>query len=93
VGGRPAREPQTYSDEETVTVEITIGVQNLTRELVVDSDQTSDEVAAAVAAALSGGNALELLDARGRRIIIPTSSIGYVEIGSEIQRRVGFGTL
>lgn len=74
-------------------MEITIGVQNLPRELVLESDQTSDEVAAAVTAALAGNPALELLDARGRRVIIPTASIGYVEIGSEEQRRVGFGTI
>ena len=75
-----------------MTVEITIGVQNLPRELVLESDQTPDEVAAAVAAALAGNPALELLDSKGRRVIIPTASIGYVEIGSEEQRRVGFGT-
>jgi hypothetical protein len=74
-------------------VEITIGVQNLPRELVVESDQTADQVAAAVAAALGGKPALELVDSRGRRIIVPTASIGYVEIGSESKGRVGFGTL
>lgn len=74
-------------------MEITIGVQNLARELVIESDQTADEVSAAVAAALSGAPALELLDSRGRRLIVPTASIGYVEIGSEAQRRVGFGTV
>jgi hypothetical protein len=76
-----------------VTVEITIGVQNLPRELVLESDQTADEVATAITTALAGNTALELLDSRGRRVIIPTASIGYVEIGSEEQRRVGFGTL
>jgi len=76
-----------------VTVEITIGVQNLPRELVLESDQTPDEVATAVNAALAGKSALELLDSRGRRVIIPTASIGFVEIGSEEQRKVGFGGL
>lgn len=74
-------------------MEITIGVQNLPRELVIESDQTPEEVGEAVTAALAGKTALELLDTRGRRVIIPTASIGYVEIGSEEQRRVGFGTL
>jgi hypothetical protein len=74
-------------------VEITIGVQNLARELVVESDQTAEEVAEAVSAALAGNPALELLDSRGRRVIVPTSSIGYVEIGTEEQRRVGFGAI
>ena len=76
-----------------MTVDITIGVQNLPRELVLESDQTPDEVATAVNAALAGESALELLDSRGRRVIIPTASIGYVEIGSEEQRKVGFGGL
>ena len=76
-----------------MTVEITIGVQNLPREISLESDQTPDEVAAAVAAALSGRPALELVDARGRRVIVPTASIGYVEIGSESKGRVGFGNI
>ncbi len=74
-------------------VDITIGVQNLPREITLESDQTSDEVAAAVAAALAGKPALELLDSKGRRVIVPTASLGYVEIGAESRPRVGFGTI
>ena len=76
-----------------MAVEITIGVQNLPRELVLETDQTPDEVAAAVAAALGGRPALELQDIRGRRIVVPTASLGYVEIGSEAKARVGFGNI
>ncbi len=74
-------------------MEITIGVQNLTRELVIETDQTSDEVTTVVKEALDGGSSIELTDSRGRRIIVPSSSVGYVEIGTEAQRRVGFGSL
>lgn len=74
-------------------MDITIGVQNQPRELVVESDQTSDEVAGLVTAALDGGTILELRDVRGRRILVPTAALGYVEIGSEETRRVGFGSL
>jgi Protein of unknown function (DUF3107) len=74
-------------------VDITIGVQHLTRELVIESDQTSEEVSALVEAALGGKPVLELRDVRGRRVLVPTASIGYVEIGSEETRRVGFGSL
>jgi len=91
--GRYAPGTQGWTKGREVTVEITIGVQNLPRELELESDQTPEEVADAVTAALAGAKALELLDTRGRRVIIPTASIGYVEIGSEEQRRVGFGTL
>lgn len=74
-------------------MDITIGVQNQPRELVIESDQTSDEVARLVSAALDGKPVLELRDTRGRRVMVPTASIGYVEIGTEETRRVGFGTL
>lgn len=74
-------------------MEITIGVQNLPREITIDSDQTSDQIADAVAAALAGKPALELVDERGRRIIVPTAAIGYVEIGAETRGRVGFGSV
>ncbi len=74
-------------------MEVTIGVQNLAREIVVDTDLTAEAVATAVADALGGAPALELTDSRGRRVIVPTASLGYVEIGTEEQRRVGFGSL
>ncbi|WP_454049559.1 DUF3107 domain-containing protein [Cellulomonas sp. Marseille-Q8402] len=74
-------------------MDITIGVQNLPRELVIESDQTADEVTAAVSAALDGKSVLELVDSRGRRVIVPSASIGYVEIGTESKGRVGFGAI
>jgi len=74
-------------------VEITIGVQNLARELVIETDASADDVTRAVSDALSGGPLLELTDTRGRRVLVPAATIGYVEIGSEAQRRVGFGSL
>lgn len=74
-------------------MDITIGVQNLPRELVVESDQTAEQVAAAVAAALESKTVLELVDTKGRRVIVPVATLGYVEIGAETKGRVGFGTL
>ena len=73
-------------------MDVTIGVQNLTREVVVETEESADAVATAVKKALTGGP-LELTDSRGRQVIIPGSAIGYVEIGSEEQRKVGFGAV
>ncbi|GAA2218178.1 DUF3107 domain-containing protein [Promicromonospora sukumoe] len=73
-------------------MDVTIGVQHLPREVVVETDQSADAVATAVKKALTGGP-LELTDSRGRQVIIPGSAIGYVEIGSEEQRKVGFGAV
>ncbi|ACZ29814.1 hypothetical protein Xcel_0776 [Xylanimonas cellulosilytica DSM 15894] len=74
-------------------MEITIGVQNLPRELSVDTDLTADQVAETLKKALADGGVLELTDARGRRVLVPTATIGYVEVGPEETRRVGFGSL
>ncbi|PFG42382.1 uncharacterized protein DUF3107 [Isoptericola jiangsuensis] len=74
-------------------MEITIGVQNLTRELVVETDLKPEGAAKAVRKALEDGTPLEITDAKGRLVIVPSSTIGYVEIGSGEQRPVGFGSL
>ncbi len=71
-------------------MEIRIGIQNVSRELVVETDKTSDEVAAMVTDSLKGGT-LDLTDSKGRRVIVPAASLGYIDIGEEAKRRVGFG--
>jgi len=72
-------------------MEVKIGVQNTPRELVLESAQSPDEVNRAVQEALSGGSVLQLVDERGRQIIVPVASLAYVEIGAEERGRVGFG--
>ncbi|MCA4132344.1 DUF3107 domain-containing protein [Arthrobacter sp. M4] len=72
-------------------MEIKIGIQNVGRELVLESGQNADDVAKAVSDALSNGTELRLTDDKGRQVIIPTNVLGYVEIGVEEVRRVGFG--
>jgi len=75
-------------------VEVKIGVQHANRELVLESEQSPDEVQQAVAEALSGkANLLQLTDDKGRRVIIPADRLAYVEIGEEAIRKVGFGAI
>ncbi|MDQ1680025.1 MAG: hypothetical protein QOI42_884 [Frankiaceae bacterium] len=74
-------------------MEVKIGVLHAPRELSLESTQTPDEVQAAVAAALTSGGVLSLIDEKGRRVIVPVAQLAYVEIGESSNRRVGFGTL
>ncbi|HSU70798.1 MAG TPA: DUF3107 domain-containing protein [Micrococcaceae bacterium] len=74
-------------------MEIKIGIQNVGREIMLDSAQTADEVAKLVSDAMSKGSELRLTDEKGRIIIVPGGSLGYVELGAEESRRVGFGAL
>lgn len=75
-------------------MEVKIGVQFATRELTLESAQTADEVAAAVAEALRADiGVLTLVDEHGRRVLVPADKLAYVEIGETEQRRVGFGAM
>lgn len=75
-------------------MEIKIGVQSASRELVLEIAQTVDELRAAIDAAVSADNGvLDLVDERGRRVLVPGSKIAYVEIGEPEVRKVGFGAM
>lgn len=77
---------------EGVTVEVKIGITDSPRELVLASTQTPAEIEELVSAALSDASGLlRLSDERGRRFLIHTTKIAYVEIGVADARRVGFG--
>jgi hypothetical protein len=72
-------------------VEVKIGVQYAPRELVLESAQTASDVVNAVTEALSGeSGVLDLVDEKGRRILVPVSKLAYVEIDESVARKVGF---
>ncbi|MCV7122983.1 DUF3107 domain-containing protein [Mycobacterium lacus] len=73
-------------------MEVKIGITDSPRELVFTSTQTPDEVEELVSAALrTDSGLLSLSDERGRRFLIHSAKIAYVEIGVADARRVGFG--
>jgi Protein of unknown function (DUF3107) len=73
-------------------VEVKIGIAESPRELVFSSAQTPGEVEELVTAALGEGSGLlSLTDDKGRRFLVHTTKIAYVEIGAADGRRVGFG--
>ena len=74
-------------------MEVKIGIQNIGREIVLESSQEAEAVAKLVGEAITKGTELRLTDEKGRLIIIPANVLGYVEIGAEEVRRVGFGAL
>ena len=72
-------------------MEIKIGIQNVGREIVLESTQDADSVAKIVEEAITKGTELRLKDEKGRLVIVPGKALAYVEIGAEEARRVGFG--
>lgn len=72
-------------------MDIRIGILNSPRELAFESSESAADVSATIAAALEKGAPLvTLTDAKGKHYLVPTAAIGYVEIGSDAARRVGF---
>lgn len=70
---------------------IRIAVTNVSSELSFDSAKSAKEVKSAIDKAIADGSTLSLTDTKGREYLIPAEKIGYVEIGEQTERRVGFG--
>lgn len=73
-------------------MEIKIGVQSVHRELVVETDLSAEQVEEELRKALASDRGVfALTDTKGRRVVVPVASLGFVEIGEDEQRPVGFG--
>ena len=70
---------------------IRIAVTNVSSELTFNTDQNTKEIKAAIEKAIKEGSTLSLTDVKGREFIVPAEKIGYIEIGEQTERRVGFG--
>jgi uncharacterized protein DUF3107 len=72
-------------------VEVKIGVADTHRELTLSTADSPDQVEALVAEAMRNAQGmLSLVDDKGRRYMVPTARVAYVEIGPADSRRVGF---
>lgn len=72
-------------------MEVKIGVQNVNRELVLDSRESTETVQKTVAEALAGDSRiLTLTDSKGRTVLVPTDKLAYVEIGTTTSGMVGY---
>jgi hypothetical protein len=72
-------------------VEVKIGVLHTPREIVLESTLSPAQVEDAVRDALKdSASVLSLVDEKGRRIVVPSGLVAYVEIAEADHRRVGF---
>lgn len=72
-------------------MDIRIGILNSPRELSFETAETAADITATITAAMEkGAPVVSLSDSKGKQYLVPTASIGYVEIGSDSSRRVGF---
>ncbi len=72
-------------------MEVKIGVQHANRELVVETNLSSDEIEKTVSEALKTETGLlSLTDSKGRRVIVPADRLAYIELGTPTAGQVGF---
>ncbi len=72
-------------------MEIKIGLRNLGRELSFESEQSASDVEQTVANAIeSGVKLIKLVDNKGKLFLVPVDALGFIEVGAEEVRRVGF---
>ncbi|MFG1620101.1 DUF3107 domain-containing protein [Nonomuraea wenchangensis] len=73
-------------------MEVKIGVRSVHRELVVETDLSAEQVEEEIRNALSVERGLfAITDVKGRRVIVPVAALGFIEIGEDESRPVGFG--
>lgn len=72
-------------------MDIRIGITNSPREITFESAQSAADIQAVVTKALdSGAKYFTLSDDKGSSYLVPVASFGYIEVGAESPRRVGF---
>ena len=73
-------------------MEVKIGIQNVVRELIVETTTSYEDIEAALAAAVKAEAGILILpDDKGRRVMVPAAAIAYIECSGSESRRVGFG--
>jgi hypothetical protein len=73
-------------------VEIRIGISQSGREIVFDSDMSTEEIEKTISEQVANGEGglLRLEDSKGHVYIVPTRTLAYVELTKENPRKVGF---
>lgn len=74
-------------------MEIKIGIQEISRELTVETEATAAQVEKDLKQALAADGLLTLTDEKGRKVLVPADRIAYLDLGQEKSRPVGFGTV
>ena len=72
-------------------MEIKIGIRHIAREIIVETSEAKEILMEKVSKAIEDGSLLQIMDDKGNTTLIPGAQIGYIELGSDAKRHVGFG--
>jgi Protein of unknown function (DUF3107) len=71
-------------------MEVKIGVQNIPREISIETNLDADAIEELVNKALTDGGVLAITDAKGRRVVVPAATLAYVDVSTSVSGQVGF---
>ncbi|MDF7664204.1 DUF3107 domain-containing protein [Bifidobacterium sp. ESL0763] len=74
-------------------MDVELGIQNVARPVHFTTDDSAEAVSDAIGQAMGKGEPINLIDDKGRHIIVPAGALGYAMVGSETKHAVGFGAL
>lgn len=74
-------------------MEVKVGIRQVAREVVLETKATAAEVEESLATALANSGVFTLTDEKGRKVLIPSGQVAYVDLGTEHARQIGFGAL
>jgi hypothetical protein len=72
---------------------VTVGIQNISREVRIETNETEEVLTAAITKAVQSGEPLVLTSTKGHKTFVPANAIAYVEVGVNEKRSVGFAQL
>lgn len=71
-------------------MEVKIGVQNVARELSVETNQEPEAVLSELNKVVESGTVFSLTDDKGRTVAVPAEKVAYLYFTDDSDRRVGF---
>ncbi|MFD0705205.1 DUF3107 domain-containing protein [Alloscardovia venturai] len=72
---------------------VEIGIHNVPKVISFETNESATDVSHKIDTALNNHETLQLTDEKGRVVIVPSDSLGYVILGTETAHPVGFGAL
>lgn len=74
-------------------MEVKIGITDVPREVTIRAKDSAEEILSAWKSAQDSDGLFEIQDEKGRRVVVPASRIGYLDMGASDVRPVGFGAV
>ncbi len=74
-------------------MEVRIGISDVAREVTLRTTTSADDIVEHLQTAVTENTLFEVVDEQGRRVVVPSSKVAYLDLGSSDVRAVGFGAL